>query len=443
MKNNEQNSGHFSGPVTRREFVKYFVAGSALSLSALNELNASVYQSITSLNQDYIRDESPDGVYWDALRKHYLFEDGVIMMNNGTVGPMPKPVFNTLISCFKVQCTNPFDVYNFIPRKEEEVRSKLAEFIGASPDEIVITRNTTEGMNFVANGLDLGEGDEVILSSMEHPGGTHPWRLKAKRYGITIKEVPIGFPPKNVDEFVGAFEKQITARTKVISVSHTVYISGLISPLKELCQMAHEKGVLVLADSAHGIGMLDLDMKELGVDFFATSPYKWMGAPTGVGVLYVRKDAQDKLWPTIASSGWDTDKTARKLETLSQRADALTIALGEAVDFQNAIGKSKVENRIKSLAGYMKREFKKIPGVRLHTSEDPYISGGLTALSIEGIEPLKIVEYVRDKYNIVIRTVGSREMGTYGIRVSTPIYVTYDHVDMLLEGIKHLSKQKG
>ena len=441
MKIKGKKSGQFSSPVTRREFVKYFVAGSALSLSALSELNASVYQSITSLNKEYVRDESPDGVYWDALRKHYLFEDGVIMMNNGTVGPMPKPVFNTLIRFFKVQCTNPFDVYNFIPRKKEEVRAKLAAFIGADPDEIVITRNTTEGMNFVANGLDLGKGDEVILSTMEHPGGTHPWRLKAARFGITIKEVSIGYPPESVDAFVGEFEKQITPNTKIISVSHTVYISGLISPLKELCQMAREKGVLVVADSAHGIGMLDLNMKEMGVDFFATSPYKWMGAPTGVGVLYVRKEVQDKLWPTIASSGWDTQETARKFETLSQRADALTIALGEAVDFQNAIGKQKVERRIKALACYFKRELKKIPGAHLHTSEDPYISGGLTSFSIEGVEPQNIVEYVRDKYNIVIRTVGSRVKGTW-IRVSTPIYVTYNHVDMLLEGIRHLVNHK-
>jgi len=427
---------------TRREFMKYFVAGSALSLAALAKLNASVYQSINSLNQKYIQDESPDGVYWDALRKHYLFKEGIIMMNNGTVGPMPKPVFNTLMRCFKVQCTNPFDVYSFIPRKKEEVRYLLADFINASPDEVVINRNTTEGMNFVANGLDMDEGDEVVLSTMEHPGGTHPWSLKAKRYGIKIKKVPIGLPPKSVDEFVGKFEAAITPRTKIISISHTVYISGLISPLKELSRMAHERGVLVLADSAHGIGMLDLDMKELGVDFFATSPYKWMGAPTGVGVLYVRKEVQDQLWPTIASSGWDRYKNARKLETLSQRADALTIALGEAVDFQNAIGKLRVERRIKSLAGYLKQELKKIPGVKLHTSEDPYTSGGLTAFSIQGVEPKKIVDYVREKYNIVVRTVGSREKGTYGIRVSTPVYVTYRHIDMFLEGIQHLVKHK-
>jgi selenocysteine lyase/cysteine desulfurase len=204
--------------------------------------------------------------------------------------------------------------------------------------------------------------------------------------------------------------------------------------------MAHEKGLLVLADSAHGIGMLDLDMKGMDIDFFATSPYKWLGAPTGIGVLFMKKEHQEKLWPTIASGGWDTHKDARKFETCGQRAEALTVALGDAVDFQDHIGKQRIERRIKALAGYFKQELKKIPGVRLHTSEDPYISGGLTAFSVEGLEPKKIVEYVRNKYNIVIRTIGSEEKGTYGVRVSTHIYITFKHVDMLLEGIHHLVK---
>lgn len=431
------NSSH-SESFSRRDFVKYLLAGSALSVSVLNRMNAAVYQSITSLNQKYIEDESPDGVYWNGIRKHFLLQDGLIMMNNGTLGPMPRPVYNTLIKCCKLQVTNPFKCYNFVPRKKEEVRTKLAQFVNASPDEVVITRNTTEGMNFVANGLDMDEGDEVLISNMEHPGGLQPWKLKEKRCGISIKEVQIGLPPKNVNEIVDAFQKAITPKTKVISISHTVYISGLIVPLKELSQMAHERGVLVLADSAHGIGMLNLNMEELGIDFFATSPYKWLGAPTGVGLLYVRKEAQDKLWPTIASSGWDQYENGRKFETVGQRADSLIIALGEALDFQQAIGKDRIERRIKTLAGYLKRGLSQIPGMRLHTSKDPYISGGLTAFSIEGVEPQKIVNYSREKYNIVIRTIGNKEKGTYGIRVSTPIYVTLKEVDRLLEGIRHL-----
>ncbi len=437
----QQKNQTFTGH-TRRDFVKYFLAGSTLSVAALNKLSASVYQSITSLNSKYIEDESPDGVYWNAVRRHFLFQDGVIMMNNGTVGPMPKPVFNTLMTTFKIQATNPYDVYAYIPTKKEEVRRKVAAFINADPEEVAITRNTTEGLNFIANGLDLKEGDEVILSTMEHPGGTHPWNLKEERYGIKIVYVPIGLPPASVDEFVSGFEKSITPKTKVISISHTVYISGLISPIKELCKMAHAKGILVLADSAHGIGMLDLDMKDLDVDFFATSPYKWLGAPTGVGVLYIKKEHLERVWATLATSGWDSSESAQKFEAVGQRADALIIALGEAIDFQNHIGKQRIERRIKALAGYLKRELSKIPGVKLHTSQDPYISGGLTAFSIEGIEPKDIVEYVREKYNMVIRTVGNEEKGTYGLRISTHIYITQSHVDMLLEAIQHFVKKR-
>ena len=428
---------------SRRNFVKYFAAGSAVSLASLSRLNASIYQSVTSLNQKYIRDESPDGVYWEALRKHYLFQDDVIMMNNGTVGPMPKPVFNTLMKTFKVQVTNPFDTYDYIPRKRDEVRRRLASFIGASPGEVVMTRNTTEGLNFIVNGLDMKEGDEAILSTMEHPGGTNPWSLKAARYGVKIVTVPIGLPPKSVDEFVSGFEKAITPRTKIITISHTVFISGLISPLKELCAMAHARGIPVLADSAHGIGMLDLNMKDLGVDFFATSPYKWLGAPCGIGVLYIKKDWHDKLWPTIASSGWDTHTDALRFETLSQRADAIMVALGEALDFQDHIGKTRIERRIKALAAYLKQELKKIPGIRLHTADDPYISGGLTAFSVEGVDHGTIVDYVRQRDNIVVRTVGDVKQGTHGIRVSTPIYINYSHIDTLVEGIRTLAAHRG
>ncbi len=424
---------------SRRAFVRTLIGGSALSVVALNKLNAAVYESLASLNEEYGQDPSPDGAYWDAVREHYMFAAGLIMMNNGTVGPMPEPVFNTLVRAFKVQCTSPCDVYGFLPRRREEVRTKLAGFINASPDEVVLTRNTTEGMNFVANGLELGAGDEVLMSSMEHPAGIHPWRLKAARQGITVTDVPIGLPPQSVEEVTEAFERAITPQTKVISISHTVFISGLIAPIKELSEIAHQRDILLLADSAHGLGMLNLDMKELGADFFTSSPYKWLGAPTGCGLLYVRQEVQDRLWPTIASSGWDSDETARRFETLGQRADPILIALGEAIDFQSVIGKDRIERRVRTLASHLKMGLEEIRGVRLHTSHDPYLSGGLTAFSLQGVEPEQIVNYLREKYNIVIRTIGSEEAGTRGVRVSTHIFVSLREVDMVLEGVKYLA----
>jgi selenocysteine lyase/cysteine desulfurase len=436
----DNRTATFPGGLSRRHFMRSLLAGSALSVTALSELNAGIYQSIASLNQKYIEDESPDGAYWDALRSYYLFEDKLIMMNNGTVGPMPKPVFNTLMKYFRTQVSNPFDVYNFLPAKKEEVRTKLANFIGASPDEVSLTSNTTEGLNFVINGLDLKAGDEVLVSNMEHPGSISPWRLKAKRFGVVIKEVPLGLPPKNTEEVVKAFAAAVTPRTRMISVGHTVYISGLITPIKELSKMAHEKGLLLMADSAHGLGMISLNMKELGCDFFASSPYKWLGAPTGIGLLYVRKEAQANLWPTVVSSGWDTTTSARKYDPQGQRADAMVYALGEAIDFIDHIGKVKVEKRIKTLAAYLKQGLSKIPGAKINTPLDPYLSAGLTAFSVEGIDNSKIVDYVRDKYNLVVRTIGGKEVAA--VRVSTPIYISFKEVDMLLEGVTQLARHK-
>jgi len=431
-----------TGAFARRDFFKYLLAGSALSIGAIDKLNAEIYQSITTLNQKYVEDISPDGAFWDEVRKMYLFDDTLIMMNNGTVGPMPKPVFNTLMKYFKVQVGNPYDVYNFLPGGKEAVRAKLAQFIGASPDEVSFTSNTTEGLNLVINGLDLKEGDEVLISNLEHPGMIGPWTLKAKRYGVKITEVPFTLPVKGVDEIVKSYAAAITPKTKIISISHTVFITGLITPLRELSKMAHEKGILVMGDSAHGLGMFSLNMHDMGADFFASSPYKWFGTPTGIGLLYAKKDVQDKVWPTIVSSGWEKTTGARKYDPAGQRADAMVYALGEAVDFANHIGKDRIERRIKALAAYLKQGLGKIPGAQINTPSDPYLSGGLTTFSVEGVDCSKIVDYVREKYNLVVRTTGNPATKTTSVRVSTPIYISTKEIDMLLEGVSQLVRHK-
>jgi len=428
--------------LSRREFAKILMAGSAGTLAAWEGLNAAIYQKVTALNQKHLEDEAPDGPYWEEIRGLFDFEDRFIMMNNGTLGPMPKPVFNALMRYFRVQVSNPFDSYNFLPTFRDAVRAKLAAFVNASPDEIALTSNTTEGLNFVINGLDLKDGDEVLTSNFEHPGHLGPWRLKEKRTGVKVKQVDLPITPKSADEIVGAFAAAITPRTRMISVGHTVFITGLISPLKELSRLARDKGLLIMADSAHGIGMLDLDMKDLGIDFFASSPYKWLGAPTGVGLLYVRKEILDRVWPTVVSSGWETVQRAAKLDPSGQRSDAILFALDEALNFNNRIGKSRIERRIKALSARLKQELGKTAGVKVHTPADPYLSAGLTAFSMTGVEPEKLVGYLREKYNLVVRTMGSREAGTYGVRVSTPIYISTREVDMVVEGVRTLLAHK-
>jgi selenocysteine lyase/cysteine desulfurase len=427
--------------MNRRMFLERVLGGTAVSLAALAEVNARVYDDLRALDAAADGQASPDGAYWEAIKQYYVFEDGLIMMNNGTVGPVPRPVFNTAVDYLRMQMTAPCDCYLYLPTRLDEVRAKVAKFVGAPPEEIAILRNTTEGINFVANGLDMKAGDEVVMSNMEHPGGINPWRLKAKRYGVVVKEVALGVPPSSVQEIVDAFAKAITPRTKVLFVSHTVYKTGLITPLKELSDLAHKHGLLILADSAHGVGMINLDLPATGVDCWASSPYKWLGTPAGTGVFYIRREVQDRIWPTIATSGWDTHKDARRFETLSQRSDALIMALGEGVEFQNHIGRARIERRIQTLAAHLKDGLAAMPKVRLHTNADTVLSSGLTAFSVAGVDAAELVNYLREKYNIVIRTIGDRQTNSVGVRVSTHIWVSLKDVDLLLQGVGEMAQR--
>jgi isopenicillin-N epimerase len=428
--------------MNRRMFLERVFGGTAaLSFAALADVNARVYDDLAALDAAAGGQLSPDGAYWDAVKKHFVFEDGLIMMNNGTVGPVPKPVFDTTVNYLKVQMTAPCDCYLYLPGRLDEVRAKVAAFVGASADEVAILRNTTEGINFFVSGFDMKPGDEVVMSNLEHPGGINPLRLKAKRYGIVVKEVALGVPPASAGEIVDAFAKAITPRTRMLLVSHTVYKTGLITPIKELGELAHKHGMLMAADSAHGAGMLDMNLAATGVDCWASSPYKWLGAPAGTGIFYVRRDVQDRIWPTVATSGWDTLKTARRFETLSQRNDALIMALGEAIEFQNHIGRPRIQRRIETLAAHLKEGLASLPNVRLHTNTDPALSAGLTAFSIAGVDPNAIVNHVREKYNIVIRTIGDQASNSVGVRVSTHVWLSLKDVDLLVQGVAEVARR--
>jgi len=426
----------------RRSFLRTALGGTALSIAALSEANAEIYRHLKELDQMYPAQQSPDGVYWNEVKNQFMMEEGLTMMNNGTVGPIPKTVLNEFIRWTRVQAENPYNVYNYLPTRTDEVRTKIASFIGASLDEVAIVRNTTEGINFVASGLDLNEGDDIVMSNLEHPSGINPWRLKAKRHKVNIIEFPLGCPAKDVDTIVESFKKVVTPRTKVLMISHTCFITGLISPIKELSEEAHKRGILVLGDSAHGIGMLNLNLNATGIDFWASSPYKWLGALPDRGVFYVKKESQERLWPTVVSGGWDgANIGARKFDRLSQQLDALTLALGEAIEFNKIIGKERIARRILTLGSYLRTELAKIPKVKLHVNDDPYMSAGLTAFSMQGVNMDYVVNYIREKYDIVIRTIGSNQAGTAGIRVSTNIYVTMEDINKLLEGIRELASK--
>ena len=424
----------------RRDFTKKLMGGFALAAASAGGLNRSIYEKLAAWDQKNLNQEAPDGAYWDFVTGQYMFEPGLTMMNNGTAGAMPRVVYNTLVEYFKIQAANPFKCYSTFDAYREEARLRAAQFINALPEEVTLLRNTTEGLTIVAYGLDMNPGDEVLMSNLEHPSGIFPWRVREKRYGIKIKEVTINTPPRGKDEILNAINEGITPRTKVILISHAVYKTGLITPLKEICKLAKDKNVLVCADGAHCIGMLNLNMHDLGVDFYANSGYKWLGAPTGTGIFYVRKDLQKDLWPNIVEADWENPAVgALKYSYVGRIADPLPIALGEAIHFQMNLGKPRIERRIKTLAAYLKEEAAKIPNVKVLTPADPELSGGLTVLGLEGMKNDQFVNYMLEKYNLVIARIFNEKNA---IRISTHIFISFKQIDTLLEGLKEVYGKK-
>jgi selenocysteine lyase/cysteine desulfurase len=336
---------------------------------------------------------------------------------------------------FREIAENPSNNY----RREEVdvVRGIVAKFVNADPGEIALTRSTTEGMNIFTHGLDWKAGDEVVYCNHEHGGGIGPYRTLEKRVGIKQVVINIPSPPSSVDEIVGLYEKAITPRTKAIMVSHMTYVTGLITPVKELADLAQRRGILISVDGAHPLGMMDLDLKAMNIHHYAAAGQKWMMCGTGTGVCYVRRDVQDRIWPLMGPPGEPKDG-AKKYEAFGQRDVPSVLGMTAAVEMQNAIGKKNVEDRVRFLSTRLRAGLKQIPGVKLWTSEDPRFAAGLTLFSVRDIPMDNIQKAILARDRIYIRTMTTGNLNA--VRAATHIYNMPDEVDRLIASVKHVAE---
>ena len=386
-----------------------------------------------------------DAGYWERVRRSFHLQEGLAYLNTGTVGATPAPVLTAMHRYWQLMAENPNENSAILQGRQEAIRAKAARFIGADAAEVAILRNATEGNSLVCQGIDLAKGDEVLIGSLEHDSNRQPWLLKAKRSGIVVKEVPIGTPAKSPQAIVDAFERAITRRTKVISLAHCDTVTGTITPLKQIAALAHSHGVLIFVDGAQMLGATRVDVRDLDVDTYTTTCHKWLASPAGTGLLYVRKGMQDRIWPSVVTENWWSYSDARKYDRVSRRPWPVVAALEHALDFQLALGQSRIEQRIRELGQFFRAEAARIPHVVLYTPQEPLMSAGITSLTLDNVAPERTREYLRLRHDVytAARAKGERypadPNGVVGFRVSTHFYNTFEEVDRVLTGLRALA----
>ena len=379
--------------------------------------------------------------YWSELRKQFLIPADEVYLNNGTVGSSPAPVLRAIFDGYnsteKLDQQDPEDYPIWGYAAWNEFRDPLASFVGCSRDEIALLRNATEANSYIANGIDMKPGDEVLMTDQEHPGGEQPWQLRAKRYGIIIKKVILPKPVQNSGQVLSLLGDAIGPRTRVMFFSHITTVTGVVLPAKELCSLARSKGILSAVDGAHVPGMMRLNVRDLGCDLYSSSPHKWLQAPKGSGFLYVRDEVINRIWNTIATEGWDESKLrAERFQRIGSSNVPALWGLRAAIQMANQIGMDRIERRHRELCDYILAEMKK-RGAESWTSPDPTLRCAIATVNVPSIQRMDLENWLWKMHKIRIRGGEPSKL-----RLSTPYYLQKKEIDRFVEKFDEYKREK-
>jgi len=421
----------------RRAFLRNSAALAA-ALTLTPKLLAQMSAAPASLPGGALFDRDPDA-YWAELRQQFLIPEDEVYLNNGTVGSSPRPVLEAIFKAYeeteKMAQAEPEDYPIWGYAAWNEFRDPLAAFVGCSRDEIALLRNATEANNYIANGVDMKPGDEVLMSDQEHPGGEHPWNLKAKRYGIVVKKFSLPKPVRSAAEVLNLINDAITPRTRVIFVSHISAVTGVVLPAKEICALARSRGILSALDGAHVPGMMKLDVHALGCDLYSSSPHKWLQAPKGSGFLYVRDEVIDRLWSTIATEGWDEPQIrAERFQRIGSSNVPALWGLRASIKLAEEIGMDRIEARHRQMADYILGEMIK-RGAESWTSPDPDLRCAIATVNVPPVKRMDLENWLWHTHKIRVRGGDPHKL-----RLSTPYYLLKKDVDRFLEKFDEYKK---
>ncbi len=378
--------------------------------------------------------------FWRAVRESFPLTHDRAYFNTGGLGPSPFVVLDTVHQVStEINRISETEHHRF-----EEARQKVASFVGADPTEIAFTRNATEGMNIIARGVPLKPGDEILMTTHEHPGGAMPWLGRAKDDGLRVR---LFEPGKDAAETLDRIEKMLTPRTRVLAISHITMTLGQVLPIKQVCELARSKGIFTAIDGAQVLGMVPVDLHDLGCDFYTSSGHKWMLGPKGTGVVYVSRRMAGVFRPTFVGAYSNTVYDLDRLE-LEYRDDAvsteygtrnvaLPLGLATAVDFLQMIGMDRLQAHGRSLAHRLKTGLAGIPRVQLLTPTSDSDSASIVTFRVIEQDHSKIVQRLGKEFKMRVRPVSEHNLNA--VRISLHVYNNEDEVDRLLEAVKQIA----
>src|ERR1700744_2294904 len=424
----------------RRIFLKQAatLAGAFSAASLFNQLHAEEWKrAAKKIDHLDAAQAATDEDYWSIIQSAYTVNPSIINLNNGGVSPALLVVQQAVARFNDLSNEGPsYFMWRILDQGREPLREKLALLAGALPDEVAINRNSTEALNTIIYGLNLKSGDEVIGTKQDYPNMIQAYKQRAMRDGIVYKQLSFDFPIENDEQIVKVYEDAITPKTKIIHVTHMINWVGQIMPVKKISDMAHAKGIEVVCDGAHSFGLMDFKIPDLGCDYFGTSLDKFLSAPIGTGMLWIRKDKIEKIYPlTCNDHPHSTD--IRKFESLGTRSFPLEQGIGEAINFHMGIGPRRKEERIRYLKNYWASRASESKKVKLHTSLDARYSCAICGVSVDGMTPSELENALFNQYKI--HTVGIVWENISCVRVTPHVYTSIADLDKLVGAIHTLS----
>lgn len=435
------NTQQLRNDIDRRAFLSS--AGKSLGLMAASSAVVGSLASTLSAAAKKVEHLSPleaavDEDFWATIQQSFSVTRGIINLNNGGVSPSPRLVTEAFVRyTWQQEDATAYTMWQLLEPQSETVRTGLAEIFGCDAEEIAITRNASESLEILLMGLDLKSGDEILTTTQDYPRMLTTLRQRELREGLKLKLIKIPIAPNDVNDIAKAYEQAITPKTRLILISHQINLTGQINPIKRVCEFARSKGIETIVDGAHSFAQFDFKQADLGCDYFGTSLHKWIYAPKGTGMLYVRREKIPKVWALMASE--DKNKNdIRKFEEIGTHSAAMRLAIGEAVLFHNAIGAKRKEERLRYLSRYWMNNLKSIPKVGFNTSFDPLQSCAIANFKIEGVDPVQLGGHLMSKHKIFTTPIVHDEFT--GIRITPNLYTTKWELDRFSNIVADVAK---